>query len=170
MENYAKVVLYAYPLLKTVEKDYAEHIRNRAILSYESNTTAQRLAEYLAGELICQKNLSWLKSTVKEVVDKLSAEERELLSIRYFGKTFRARNFLKPIAEGGEKGWSARKYFRKQARLSDKVGAMLRAAGITNELYQREFMNMDIFRKIHQFVEEGRDRKISADERRLLQG
>ena len=54
MENYTKVVLYAYPLLRTVGEDYAEHIRNKALLSYDSAMTTERLAEYLAEEILCK--------------------------------------------------------------------------------------------------------------------
>ena len=52
MENYAKVMLYVYPFLKTVEKDYQDHIRNKAVLSHNSGMTAERLADYIAGEII----------------------------------------------------------------------------------------------------------------------
>ena len=51
LENYAKTILFAYPLLKTVEKDYEEHIRNKALLSFNGRTTALALAEYLAQDL-----------------------------------------------------------------------------------------------------------------------
>ncbi len=160
MENYAKTILFAYPLLKTVEKDYEEHIRNKALLSYGGNRTALELAEYLAEELIHQQNLSWLKQTVKEVLDKLSDEERVLLSIRYFGHTEKMRNFA--LCK-----WNERTYFRRQARLSKKLGELLRIAGVTKDIYLCEFKDLDIFRKIHEFVEQGKDQKISACERRF---
>lgn len=160
LENYAKTILFAYPLLKTVEKDYEEHIRNKALLSYGGKRTAFEVAEYLAEELIHQQNLSWLKQTVKGILDKLSDEERELLSIRYFGHTDKMRNFA--LCK-----WNERTYFRRQARLSKKMGELLRVAGITREIYLRDFKDLDIFRKIHEFVEQGKDQKISACERRF---
>ena len=171
MENYAKVVLYAYPLLKTVGDDYAVHIRNKAVLSYESRLTTEQLAEYLAGEIIEKNSLEWLKDTVAKVIAKLSEEERTLLDIRYFGKTKKLRDFLKGQAQkrknGGE-GCSQRMYFRRQQRLADKLGAMLYYAGVTQKVYDEHFKNMGIFRKLHLFVEQGKDKKISADERRFL--
>ena len=87
MENYTKVVLYAYPLLRTVGEDYAEHIRNKALLSYDSAMTTERLAEYLAEEILCKERLEWLKRTVEDVLSRLSDVERTLVAIRYFGKT-----------------------------------------------------------------------------------
>ncbi|MBR2647127.1 MAG: hypothetical protein IKD47_06195 [Clostridia bacterium] len=64
--------------------------------------------------------------------------------------------------------WSERAYFRRQQRLSEKVGAMLRASGLTKEKYLQEFASLEIFKKIHQYIEAGKDRKISLDERRWL--
>ena len=172
MENYAKVILYAYPLLKTVGEDYAVHIRNKAVLSYDSNLTTERLAEYLAGEIIEKNRLEWLKNTVETVIGKLTDEERTLIEIRYFGHTKKLRDFLSGQAEkrkGGERGCSQRMYFRRQSRLADKLGAMLFYAGVTQKLYEEKFKDLGIFRKIHQFVEQGKDKKISADERRFLE-
>ena len=172
MENYAKVILYAYPLLKTVGEDYAVHIRNKAVLSYDSNLTTERLAEYLAGEIIEKNRLEWLKNTVETVIGKLTDEERTLIEIRYFGHTKKLRDFLGGQAEkrkGGERGCSQRMYFRRQSRLADKLGAMLFYAGVTQKLYEEKFKDLGIFRKIHQFVEQGKDKKISADDRRFLE-
>lgn len=163
LENYAKAVLYAYPLLKTVRQDYEIHIRNKAVLSYRHSTDAETLAEYLAGEILDMRRLEWLKGKVECVLGKLNEEERMLLSIRYFGKGKK----IKSLTDGG-KQWSERNYFRRQRRLSEKVGAMLCFCGVTKELFLNEFARLDIFKKIYRFVEEGRDKKISAQERREL--
>ena len=168
MENYVKVILYGYPLLKTVGEDYEAHIRNRAVLSHNSTMTAASLAEYLASEILEMQTLEWLKATVEEVLSGLQEEERELLAIRYFGKIKHLQDFLKIKAE--EKGWSKRKYYRMQKRLERKITARLKGAGVTKEIYDKKLSDTDIFRKIHKFVEIGRDRKIAADEKRVLEG
>ena len=165
MENYAKVILYAYPLLQTVGEDYEEHIRNKAVLSYDSPLSAEKLTEYLAREILAKENLEWLKSRVEGIINRLSEEEKTLVAIRFFGQTKRLRKFLKS-GEGAK--WSERQYFRKQQRLADKVGAMMQFAGITERVYKEHFASLDIFEKIDRFVSEGRDRKIAADERRWL--
>jgi hypothetical protein len=160
LENYAKTILFAYPLLKTVEKDYEEHIRNKALLSFNGRTTALALAEYLAQELIHQQNLCWLKGIVKGILDKLTEEERVLLSIRYFGGGEKLRNFA--LSK-----WNERTYFRRQASLEKKIAEQLIVAGLTEKVYASDFQSLDIFRKIHAFVEAGKDKKISARERRF---
>ena len=163
MENYVKVILYGYPLLKTVGEDYEAHVRNKAVLSYYS--PAEKLAEYLAEEILEMRRLVWLKGTVEEILGRLQEEECELVSMRYFGQIKRLRSFLKKKAE--EEGWSERKYFRKQKNLESKLASLFKSAGVTKELYTAELADTDVFRKIHSFVEEGRDKKISADERRI---
>ncbi len=169
LENYVKVVLYVYPLLKTIGKDYEEHIKNKALLSYKATRT-EDLAIYLAEEILAKEKLEWLKDAVDEVLGKLSDVERTLIAIRYFGKRRKVRTFLR-LKERNERGlneWSEREYFRKQKRLSDKVGAMLAVSGLTKEKYEKEFSKMELFEKVDKFVAEGRDKKITQDERRWL--
>ncbi len=165
MKDYAKVLLYAYPLLKTVGQDYEEHIRNRAILSYQSRFSAEALTEYLAEEILKMRRLEWLKGKIEEVLDGLSDVERELVALRYFGKRKKTLSTASCNPLKG-KAWTERTYFRRQAKLGDKLHSLLTLAGVTEEVYQREFASMDIFSKIQQYVEKGKDKKISADERR----
>ena len=151
LENYIKTVLYAYPLLKTVEEDYAEHIRNKAVLSYRSNLTTESLAEYLAEEILRKNCLVWLKDKIESVLHKLSENEREMIAVRYFGK----QKKIELMQE-----WGERKYFRFMQRLSERIGGMLQVAGITQELFQEQFADIDIISKIHRFVEAGKERKL----------
>ena len=155
MENYAKVMLYVYPFLKAVDKDYEEHIRNKAVLSYGSKKTAEQLTEYIAGEIIVKRNLECLKQDLEKVLDKLSDVEKCLVEIRYFGKRKQLRDFFK--SEKGGEIWNEGKYFRRQKRLGEKLAAMMRSVGLTKERYLAEFAQVEIFKKIARFVEEGRD-------------
>ena len=154
LETYLKAVLYAYPLLKTVEKDYADHIKNKALLSYDSNKTTEELAEYLAEEILRKERLSWLKKTVRQVYERLSEEEKTLVSARYFGK--KRKGSRAPKEQNGEtqeKGMSERMYFRKCKRAEEKLGAMLLSAGVDEETYQKYFAKIETFQKIHTFLE-----------------
>ena len=146
LENYLKTVLYAYPLLKTVGEDYEQHIRNKAVLSYDGKWDTLRLAEYLAEEILQKNRLEWLKGAVERVLDKLSALERELVALRYFGKK-------RKKGEDGFSAWSDRKYFRMQQRTGEKVGAMLKAYGVTKSKFFDEFAPIGMIKKVHSFVE-----------------
>lgn len=172
MENYVKEILFGYPLLETVGEDYEIHIRNKAVLSHNSELTTEKLAEYLASEIIAMRRLEGLKSEVEKILDKLSEEERTLLEIRYFGRRKKIRGFLKRRGcegEDREGKWSETTYFRRQKALGEKVAAMLYFAGITEEKYLAEYARTDIFRKIHDFVAAGKDKIIAADERRAFE-
>ncbi len=167
MKEYAKIILYAYPLLATVERDYEEHIRNRAILSYGDRWNAQQTAEYLAGEIICMRRLEWLKARLSEVFAKLTDEERVLVKIRYCGKSKKSRS-EKNEAEQRIATWTERTYFRRQARLGEKLGALLTLAGVTEEVYLNEFSQMEMFEKISRYLSAKKEGKISARERRRI--
>jgi hypothetical protein len=151
LENYVREILYGYPLLKTVGKDYEIHIRNKALLG--SNTDGLRLAEYLAGEILQMDKLENLQGIVKEVLDKLTGEERILIEGRYFGKRRKLRDFLKRRVEGGQEVWSPRTYARRQQAAENKVCALLFCAGITQERYLRDYSTTDIFVKVRKRLE-----------------
>ena len=151
MENYLKTVLYAYPLLKTVGEDYAEHIRNKAVLSYNSPRTTENLAEYLAQEILRKNNLLWLKGTIEGVLKRLNDTERALIEMRYFGK----KKF--PLHKEGEAPWSERKYFRRQEKVGEKIGGMLNAAGVTKDFFDTRLRDVELIRKVHNFVAKRRD-------------
>ena len=150
MENYLKTVLYAYPLLKTVGEDYAEHIRNKAVLSYNSSWRTEDLAEYLAKEILRNNHLLWLRGAIDGVLAKLDETERALIAARYFGKK------KLPLHEAGEQEWSERTYFRQQQKVGEKVGGMLVAAGVTKEFFETRLEGVELISKIHKFVNEGK--------------
>ncbi len=144
MENYVKEILYVYPLLITVEKDYEEHIKNRALLSYKSGMTAERLVEYLAEEIVWKENLTALKSGVERVLDKLSQTEKTLLEIRYFGRKHKEK-FLK--TETGQ-AWSRRKYFRMQDKLEERLDGLFKKEGLTKETYIQAWAESEPFKAV----------------------
>lgn len=164
MENYIKAVLYGYPLLRTASETYGTHIRNRAILSYKSRLGAEALAEYLAEEILRKKRLEWLRDKVEEVLDKLTKEEKTLVEIRYFGARKKLSAFC-PKRDSAE----LRRYFRRQQRLGQKLSGMLRVAGVTEELFLKEYAGLEEFCRIWRFVESGKDSRIFADEERFVE-
>ncbi len=172
LKNYAKIILYAYPLLKTVGKDYEDHVKNKAVLSYTGRETAESLAEYLAEEILRMRRLEWLKGKVEEILKGLSEVERTLIAVRYFGKPKGIKKLFTSGLENPLKGkpCTRRTYFRRQQRLGEKIAAAFVAAGLTEETYEREFAKIELFAKIAKGVEEGRDKKISVNERRWIDG
>ncbi len=164
MKEYAKMMMYAYPLLATVEKDYEDHIRNRAVLSYFADGSAYEQAEYVAEQIIEMRKLEELKGRVGEALTRLSALERVLVDIRYFGKTKDILAAL-ALAESGTRTWTERTYFRRQTRLGEKLEGLLRAVGLTEEVFRREYENTPTFQHIRKCLEGGGEERIFKRER-----
>ncbi|MBE7068253.1 MAG: hypothetical protein E7381_03020 [Clostridiales bacterium] len=169
MENYVKAVLYAYPLLETVETDYGEHIYNKAILSYKSEKPAEVLAEYIVGELIEKERLVWLKTLTEKVLATLSDVERTWIAVRYFGKEKRIKSPLPPNKRKEGRGFlSEGQYFRMQQRLGNRVGERLVALGLDKTRFEKEFKDMKIFEEIFKFLERKKECCVSQRERKWI--
>ena len=149
LRSYVKTILHAYPFLKTVGEDYEEHIRNRALLSYDGRWTAEQTAEYLATEILNMRRLEWLKTKIENVMGKLTDVERTLTEIRYFGKGRKLKSFLQkqknPLSK---RAFTERSYFRYQERLLDKISSLLILDGVTEEVYRRELAPIDVIQKV----------------------
>lgn len=165
MKSYVKAVLYAYPFLANIDKEYDEHIFNRAVLSYRSDLSAERQALYIAGEIVEKQRLEWLKEKIDRVLQRLDDTERTLVSIRYFKKE---RKIKRRLTASSGAAWSERKYFRIQNRISEKVGAMLAAVGVSEELFLSELLKIELIAKLYRFVCRGGDRYIRDNERQWL--
>ena len=146
MENYIKAVLCAYPFLATAREDYAQHIKNKALLSYESRMDVEKLTEYLVEEILHKERLEWLKGVMEEVFSRLSKIERALLGVYFFGE----RSGEKSLFEESEYGsWKAGKQTSFKEKLYEKVGVMLRVNGLTKQTFEEELLGIELIRKIY---------------------
>lgn len=152
MENYIKAVLHVYPFLKTAEKTYAQHIQNKALLSCDGRMDTEKLAEYLAKEILHKRRLEWLKQVMDRVLSRLSDTERLLIDVHFFGEKRKLRLLQnKAIMERlTSENWSERKRFRFQSRCLKKIEAMLRCAGITKKLFEEELLEIELVKKIYE--------------------
>lgn len=166
VENYVKAILYIYPRLESMAKDYVEHIKNKAFMSYDYRETTEKLAEYLAEEIMRSRGISQLKQTVDEILGKLTKQERLLLELRYF----RRKKEVKKMRDewGIHFSYSRRNYFRKQDRLLKKVECMMKAKGLTKEKFFKEYMQFDSIAAVYRFIEEGREGATSIREKALV--
>ncbi len=163
MENCVKAVLYTYPKLNIIEKDYEDHIQNRAILSYRYKGSVENLTEYLAGEVIRRHRLAELKKDLESLFQTLSEEEILLLQLRYFGKIRRAKNGEKESFSDVTRSlkqevveklrWSERSYYRKQNRLLRKLIAEFNRIGLNKESFEKEWLHYEFLRAVYRFLE-----------------
>ena len=163
-ESYAKTILYIYPRLERIAADYGDHIRHRAILSYE-NRTAERAAEYLAEEILKKRAIEALKERVDAALKKLNDKERFLLEVRYFGRKKKLREFLEA---GTERPGSERSYYRKQERLLKKVISVFSGVGLTEEAFFREYRGFGWMMSACRQIGSGRECAAVRRERQTL--
>jgi hypothetical protein len=156
LKDYAKIVLHAYPFLRTVEKDYEEHVRNKALLSYRGRQTAEGLAEYLAQEIIRARNLVWLRTSMERVFARLNEEERALTALHYFRKKGAMKAYFERV---GQKPWTDGKFARRKAKLAKKLEAMLRFEGVNEDVYEALFSQLSLFQKIKRYLEKETEKK-----------
>lgn len=159
MENYAKVVLYAYPLLKTVGKDYQDHIRNKALLSYDSKMSAERLAEYLAQEILHMRLLVDLKNKVERALKKLDTSDRAAIVKKYFGVRSASKCDVNSSTSSGQ-ACNRKQLARLQNRAVDKIAELFALEGLTAEFYKKYYREMDIFKKVRRCLERKRRRAV----------
>ena len=138
-----------------MEKSYAEHICNKAVLSYKSTQSTEGLVRYVVKQICRREKLLWLEEILKSVVDGLDETDKALLQIRYFGK--KRKNAQKGGAFEDIAGWSASKYFRRQNKLEQRIERMLIRCGLTEQVFDEWFAPMEIFRLISTYLQADRD-------------
>ncbi len=171
MKGYVKAILYVYPFLKTVEKDYEDHILNKAVLSYRGSMNADKLAEYIAGQIVEKRNLVWLKGCVDRVLKKLSDVEKMLVQMRYFGKRKKIKRGVSCPTQSVSGQVSLpceRKYFRLQSRLIKKLTELFAGEGITEETFAFTFEKMPLFHRAYALMKRGKNNGLSQTEKEWL--
>ena len=175
MENCVKAILYCYPRLGGIEDGYLQHIRNKAVLSADGRESAQRVAEYLAAEIIQKSFVKELKEIAGHALSALSTEEKLLLDVRYFGKLDRVKRAFAQkyagIADDYMRDipfWSERTYFRRQKKLLTKLVGKFAALGLDKERFLRDFVTLDGIAPIYTYIELGKDIGIEKKERAFL--
>lgn len=175
MENCVKTILYCYPQLGGIENGYMQHIRNKAVLSVDGREPAQKLAEYLALEVVRKSKVRELIDLVNTVISNLNTEEKLLLNVRYFGKLDRVKRAFAAkyagIADDNMrtvKFWSERTYFRKQKKLLTKLVNRFLAVGLDKKRFLDDFAALDGIGAVYTYVELGKDLGLEKKERAFL--
>lgn len=156
-----------------MEKEIEDHIRFKALTSYDYRRSSEKMVEYVAKQVALRQTLLRLKTTVKTVIDALSEEERLLMDLRYFGKLddvvkrlrgclrrsdepcVRARKICQTL--GIKRVWSERSYFRKQKALLEKVEAKFIAAGLSDKDFENDYGDLGVIRFVQRVLERGRE-------------
>ena len=169
-------MLYCYPQLGGIEDGYMQHIRNKAVLSVDGRVPAQKLAEYVALEVVHKSKVRELTQLINAVISNLNTEEKLLLNIRYFGKLDRVKRAFAAKYAGianeemrSVAFWSERTYFRKQKKLLTKLVNRFLDLGLDKNRFLEEFASLDGLSSIYTYVELGKDIGLEKKERALLE-
>ncbi|MBQ4269230.1 MAG: hypothetical protein IJB97_06250 [Clostridia bacterium] len=179
MDSYVKAIMYAYPYLEYMEKEYAQHIENKAVLSYAGDQNVERLAEYIVGQVIEKEKIGKLKTLADQVWETLTDVEKTLVAIRYFGAEKKIKRATRATGAGTfrvdeirERLKTAfsneRNYFRRQQRLLKRLAATFRNLGLTEAAFLSEFGDVAFLRKVFETVKEGKDARLQLNEKRWL--
>ena len=168
-----KANMYTYPKMQRMKEDYEVHIKNKAYFSYTGSLSAERLCEYIAGQILELRALERLKEIVDGLWERLSESERFLAELKYFGK--QKKTTAQAIAQEDEKAkkrlnrlTSERNYFRRQQRLLKKLGALLRVSGITEEVFLKEYACIAVLRLAYRFVKAGKEKRMNKREEKFI--
>ncbi len=159
------MALYAYPRLQTLIKEYRDHIYERAVHSYGGKTDAEEAVTYIAQQILNMQALEWLKGILDKIFSKLSSLELTMIGLRYFG--LKRKSVKQEIERDKIEFASERSYFRAQEKLLKKIAALLQAAGLDEQYFDSEFLEIEELKPICKYVEKGGDKKMLKREKEL---
>lgn len=133
---HVKIWLYAYPQLTKLIEALQTSVENQAVLSFKSVESPLETAEKIARDIFICRDLQALRLALKAVLEKLTVEERALLSYKYFSAEKAVRR--NPPCEG-------RTYYRRQQALLKKLGALLAEKGWTEQAFEEKFSEFTPF-------------------------
>lgn len=156
--EYAKVILYAYPHLLPLADAVGVGAVNKAMLSFRAREDALVTAEAIAEELAFKSRLLRLAEDLEGVLASFGDEEMYLLEYKYFrrGKVLRERY------AGYVMACSERTYFRRQAAVLHKFCCLLAARGWTERAYAEAFGGFAPFARVLDAILSGRESAVTA--------
>ena len=157
MEDYQKVLLYLYPRLKRMAKNVGQIVEARAVSSVFDRGCAERSVEKLLGYISLKQNLLFLNEKMDELLETLSAEEKFLLEYKYF----RRKRVLDKAVSEISFSFSERTYFRRQARLAEKMGRLMARSGLDKDWFWSAFENVPYMACILERISEGCEQQFS---------
>ena len=137
---YAKSILYAYSNIDEIVNQIDELVLKRALSSMTDFSPAIGQCEKIV-ELTYQKDLlTELKEIVNKVLLKFTENELDFFDYKYFKK--------KPKEYYKDFDYQSRNYFRRQIRLSKLFAERIEKAGITDERFKKEYLNIEFFKEL----------------------
>ena len=164
--EYAKVILYAYPYLSALSDAVGVGAVNKAMLSFRSQEDALQTAETIVEELAVKSRLMRLEDAVNAALSSLSDEELYLLEYKYF----RRKRVLREKYAGYCMACSERTYYRKQCAVLKKFVCRLMQQGWQEQTYSESFGSFAPFARVLDALKAGREGAITQKRARKERG
>ena len=148
MENYSKTILSCYTTISGYITQIEDLIRAKARNSFYSRCDVVNLSEQLLSLGEIRKDLFELISITDEVLSSLKAQDRILISYKYFGEMPDDENF----------DHTSRNYFRRQISAVKRFTKALLDAGYDKEWFDKKYMKIAFIYSMYQktLLEQGK--------------
>lgn len=141
---YAKAILYAYPEVDELVERIDELVYKKAVASMNDFSPAEEQCERVIRLTEIKKAIIKMKLAVEKALSYFTPDELMCFEYKYFRKK-------------SEKDFtcfdsSSRAYFRKQVRIANKFAQRVEKAGMTDEIFRRDFLSTEFFRELLKIV------------------
>ena len=150
MKDYQKVLLFVYPRIGKIVRDIDGMVEAQAC-AVSGSESGERVAERIAGYICVKGSFLFLKERLEEMLSRLTKEERYMLEYKYF----RRRKKLQGEFCGFTLSYNERTYFRRQARLADKLNASLLREGMNEMWFSDHFSQVGFMMTALENVKKG---------------
>ncbi len=154
MREFTRLMLSAYPKLPRVIEGVNRVINESATRSFYEQSGAFGLAERLARKIQIRSALSRLLADIEGAMKTLNADERAILTGRFFGTcTAHAQ---------GKYPFSKTTYYRRLKKGIKKVETFLTAQGSEGRYYAANLNEITFFRYLSEHIKENRRKKTES--------
>ncbi len=160
---YAKTALYLYPCIDKVNEQIDELLEKRALSSMSDFSPCITQCEKMVELGVQNAKLLEMKDCMTRALRRLSADETALIEFKYF------RSRKREDMPSGDV--VSRTYFRRQRRVAEKLARVLEGEGITDEVFERDYLAIEFIRELYRRVklrEETAVKKENAKRRETL--
>ena len=144
--NYTKAILYAFYNIEAVKEQIDEIVEKKALASMTDCSPCDEQCEKILTYMAQKVALVELKNKIKLVLRSLTDYELDILDYKYFKQ--------KPKEYFANFDTEGRTYFRQQSNLIKKGAALCEMVGISNEWFEKNFLEMNFFKQLLKRVDE----------------
>ena len=137
LRDYTIAMLYVYPRIGKIIRDIDGMVEAQAFCCFGTES-CEKTAERIAGYICAKSSFVILKDALENILSRLTKDERYMLEYKYF----RRRSKLEGEFCGYALDCNERTYFRRQARLSEKLNASFLHEGMDEAWFTGNFSHV----------------------------